>query len=169
MGRIKKAAAIRACQTKTETMTAIKDLGDAQRKLARIETRINDQIAVITEAEKDGIEALRARIEELQSGIQFWCEANRAALTADGSKTANLITGEVSWRQRPPSVSVRQADKVLEYLRAFGLDAFIRTKEEVNKEAVLANPAAVSGIPGLTVATGVEDFSVMPFEVEVTQ
>ncbi|MDR1660890.1 MAG: host-nuclease inhibitor Gam family protein [Azoarcus sp.] len=46
------------------------------------------------------------------SGIQLWCEAHRAELTTTGGKTTNLVTGEVSWRQRPPSVSVRQQEKV---------------------------------------------------------
>ncbi|EIW8338268.1 host-nuclease inhibitor Gam family protein, partial [Salmonella enterica] len=38
------------------------------------------------------------------------------------------------------------------------------TKEEVNKEAVLADPAAVKGIVGITVKQATESFYVDPFE-----
>ncbi|MDR0673328.1 MAG: host-nuclease inhibitor Gam family protein [Zoogloeaceae bacterium] len=166
MTKAKKTAAHYVCQSRDETQTAIRELGDAQRELTRLETVINDAIAAIAARHKDNVDALKTRIDTLTSGIQLWCEANRAALCATG-KTANLVTGEVSWRQRPPSVSVRQQEKVIETLRALGLSRFLREKTEVNKEAILAEPAAVSGIAGITVVTGVEDFAVTPFEIEV--
>lgn len=156
-----------ACQTKEDTQSAICELGLVQRELVRVETEINDQIAAITDSRKVQIEALKMRSEALLKGIQTWCEAHRAELCKDGGKTANLITGEVSWRQRPPSVSIRAVDKVLETLRALGLDRFIRTKEEPNKEAMLADPKTVQGIAGVTINAGVEDFAVTPFEQEV--
>lgn len=156
-----------ACQTKEQTMEAIRTLGDTQRELTRIETEMNDAIAEITSARKTEIEALKNRIETLISGIQTWCEANRAELCKGGAKTANLITGEVSWRQRPPSVSIRAAEKVLETLKALKLNRFIRTKEEPNKDAMLADPKSVSGIAGVKIVTGLEDFAVTPFEQEI--
>lgn len=156
-----------ACQTKEETQSAICELGLVQRELTRVETEINDEIAAITNDRKVQIEALKMRGEALVTGIQTWCEANRADLCKNGSKTANLITGEISWRQRPPSVSIRTVDKVLETLRNLGLDRFIRAKEEPNKEAMLADPKAVSGIAGITINSGLEDFAVTPFEQEV--
>lgn len=155
------------CQSKDQTMESIRALGDAQRELTRIETTMNDQIAEITAANKAEIDALKTRIESLTAGIHTWCEAHRAELCANGGKTANLITGEVAWRQRPPSVSIRAVDKVLDTLRALGLSRFIRSKEEPNKEAMLADPKAVSGIAGISIVTGVEDFTVQPFEVDV--
>jgi phage host-nuclease inhibitor protein Gam len=167
MAKQKRVAAVYVCQSKDETMTAIKELGDVQRELKRAETWVNDEIAKIVEAEKDRIEALKARRESLTDGIQNWCEANRAALCANGGKTANLITGEVAWRQNPPSVSVRQVDKVIDTLKALRLDRFLREKTEVNKDAILADPKAVAGVAGITVVSGVETFAVTPFEVEV--
>lgn len=168
MARQKIKAVAYACQTKDQAIEAIRTLGDTQRELVRIETEINDKIAEATASRKTEIDALRTRIETLTAGIQTWCEAHRAELCAGGGKTANLITGEVSWRQRPPSVSIRAVDKVLETLRALGLTRFIRSKDEPNKEAMLADPKSVAGISGITIVTGVEDFAVQPFEVEVT-
>jgi len=155
------------CQSKEQTMQAIRELGDAQRELVRIETEVNDAIAAITDGRKEEIEAHKTRIETLHNGIQTWCEAHRAELLAGGGKEANLITGLVKWRLRPPRVSIRAADKVIERLRALGLSRFIRSKDEPNKEAMLADPTAVAAIAGISIVTGVEDFVVEPFEVEV--
>lgn len=165
--RTKAPAMAYACQNKEQTMEAIRTLGDAQRELIRIETEINDAIAEITNARKSEIEALKTRCDTLINGIQTWCEANRVELCKNGGKSANLITGEVSWRQRPPRVSIRAVDKVLDTLKALGLSRFIRAKEEPNKEAMLAEPKAVQGIAGITIVTGQEDFAVTPFEQEV--
>jgi len=165
--RKKTQAAQWTCQSKDMTMQAIRNLGDAQRELLRVETEINDQIAAITAGRKDEIEALKTRIDTLAGGIQTWCEAHRSELLAGGGKEANLITGLIKWRQRPPSVSIRSVDKVLETLRSLGLGRFIRSKDEPNKDAMLADPTAVSGIAGISIVTGVEDFVIEPFEVEV--
>ncbi|OCN21072.1 hypothetical protein AN665_0211575 [Serratia marcescens] len=47
---------------------------------------------------------------------------------------------------------------------SLGLERFIRRKEEINKEAILNEPSAVSGVAGITVKTGIEDFAIVPFE-----
>lgn len=161
------AAAVPVPQSKADCAIYIKNLGDVQRDFERQRAEMNDAIANITKAHQPALEALTLRLQNLQSGIQTWCEANRATLIDGASKTANLITGEVSWRQRPPSVSVRGVDTVLETLQRMGLGRFVRSKEEINKEAILNEPDAVRGIAGLTIISGVEDFSIAPFAVEI--
>ena len=101
--------------------------------------------------------------------MQAWCEANRTELCGANDKlgkTANLVTGDVSWRQRPPSVTIKNADAVTETLLRMGLGRFVRVKNECNKEAMLQEPDAVRGIQGITITTGVEDFIVSPFEAQ---
>lgn len=161
-----KAATLEAPQSREETQSWIKELGDVQREHARISADLNDQIATLTEAHKPALNERADRIKVLQQGIQAWCEAHRGELTASGGKTVNLITGEVSWRQRPPSIAVRGAEAVLESLRTLGLHRFIRQKEEINKEALLNEPDIAAGIAGISVVKGKEDFAITPFEVE---
>lgn len=153
-------------QSKTDAMRDIKAIGDLQRELNRIEADINDEIATLTNKAAPRIDALRERITALQEGVHTWCEAHRVELCGKG-KTANLVTGEVNWRKRPPSVSLSKVDAVIAKLRELGLTRFIREKEEVNKDAILAEPAAVAGVKGIKVVTDVEDFVITPFEVEV--
>lgn len=163
-----KAPSADAPQTRDQVAAHIAEIGYLQRQFGRVQAELNDGISQLTQAAQPALAEYTARIEALQAGVQTWCEAHRDELTRDGKvKTANLVTGEVQWRQRPPSVTVRAADFVIEQLRNLGLARFVRVKEEVNKEAILAEPAAVAGIAGLTVKTGVEDFVITPFEQEI--
>ena len=159
-------AAAAVPQSKADAQRAIEHIGAAQRELTRIGTTINDQITAVTAQHTARIEHLRGHLAALQSGVQTWCEANRELLCGRG-KSANLITGEVAWRQRPPSVTVRNAEAVIDQLGALGLTQFVRVKHEVNKEAVLAAPDQVAGIKGLAISSGVEDFVITPFEIEL--
>jgi bacteriophage Mu gam like protein len=158
-----KAATLEAPQSREETQSWIKELGDVQREAARQTAAMNDEIGMITERYKDPLNTLTDRAKALQTGIQAWCEAHRTELTGKG-KTANLVTGEVSWRQRPPSIVIRGAESVLEALRSLGLQRFIRTKDEVNKDAMLNEPELAATVAGVSVRKGAEDFVIKPFE-----
>ena len=102
------------------------------------------------------------------------------------SKTVALPAGEIAWRQRPPSVKITKADLVLKTLKALGLGRYIRTKEEIDKDTILAAHSAarlapstdparaellaeadkLAAVSGIEIVTGVEDFAIVPFEQE---
>lgn len=167
--KTKASAASSVPQSKEDCAASIRVLGERLRDYERQRADLNDRIGQLTQQFQPVLEALSSQIETLRSGIQTWCEAHRVQLCGEGDrlgKTANLITGEVAWRLRPPSVSVRGADAVVDILKARQLGRFVRTKEEINKEAILAEPDAVRGVPGIQVVSGLEDFSVTPFEVD---
>ena len=167
--KAKAAAASNVPQSKDDCASSIRSLGDLMRQYERERAALNDAIAALAQQAQPVLEQLQSQIEALRAGIQTWCEANRVQLCGEDDrlgKTADLVTGEVSWRMRPPSVTVRGAEAVVDILKARNLQRFVRTKEEVNKEAILAEPGAVRGVPGIQVVTGLEDFSVVPFELE---
>lgn len=166
--KLKTKAQTYAPQTQNDCASDIKKLGDLQREFYRMTADMNDEIAAITKRYQPRLEGKTEQIETLQQGVQTYCEAHRDELTNSSKvKTANFITGEVQWRQRPPSIGIRGADAVVETLKRLGLGRFVRTKEEVNKEAMLNEPDAVRGVAGVTLVTGVEDFVITPFEAEV--
>lgn len=167
VSRLKAAAASYTPQSREQVSVDIKKIGDIQRELTRIEADANDQIAVIMNQNTPKIEALRAELDVLQKGVQTWCEANRSSITKGSSKTANLITGEVAWRTKPDSVSIKGVELVLEALKKLKLDRFIRRKEEINKDAILADKKAVENIKGISIVSGKEVFSITPFEQEI--
>lgn len=167
--RIKAKTLAAVPQSKSDCAAHIRSIGDLQREFERERAAMNDYIATITQQYQPRLTELTERIQALQAGVQAWCEAHRTELCGEGDKlgkTANLVTGEVSWRQRPPSVSIRGVETVLETLARMGLARFIRSKSEPNKEAMLNEPEAVRGIAGIHIVTGVEDFIVTPFEAD---
>lgn len=167
--RVKAPAMIDVPQTLDEVNRAIAEIGIAQRERDRIQADMNDALAATREGYEAQAAPYAARIKELTAAVQLWCEANRARLTENGkTKTAKLAAGEVSWRMRPPSVVVRGADMVLEALHRLGLHRFIRLKEEVNKEAVLAEPEIADQVKGLAISQ-VEDFIVKPWDTDLEQ
>lgn len=89
----------------------------------------------------------------------------RAALTC--LTLFEQTISEVSWRVRPPKVNLRGVPKLLDMLKGDRkLKKFVRVKEEINKDAILADPKAVQDIKGISISSGVEDFVIKPFEVE---
>ena len=165
--RLKAKAQLYVPQSRDEAAADIRKIGDLQRQFFRAQAAMNDDIAAITASAQPVLDEFKTQLASLQEAVQGYCEANRADLTNGGKvKTANLVTGEVQWRQRPPSVSVRGVESVIETLTRLGLSMFVRTKEEINKEAILNEPEKVKGVAGITVVTGVEDFVITPFEQE---
>jgi len=165
--KLKTKAAAYVPQTMDDCAADIRKLGDLHREYLRVAADMNDQVAAVTAKHQPELEALKGRIDLLQQGVQGYCEANRDTLTNGGkTKTAGFVTGDVQWRQRPPSVSVRGADAVIDTLKRLGLGRFIRTKEEVNKEAILNEPDDVRGVAGIALVTGQEDFVITPFEAK---
>jgi phage host-nuclease inhibitor protein Gam len=145
-----------------------RELGDLQRDIEREQAAMNDAIAAITQQHQPRLADLKEAEKAQMSAIQAWCEANRQVLTDGGkTKTVNMVTGEVAWRLRPPSVTLRMMDKIIEQLKAKRLaKRFLRIKEEVDKEAILKDPKAVDSVVGITINTGQEDFVVKPFAQE---
>lgn len=166
--RLKVQAEAYVPQTLDDCAADIRRIGDLQRQMIRAQTELNDRVAEITAAIAPLLESLKEQLKPLQAGVQVWCEANRNELTRGGKvKSASFVTGEVQWRQRPPSVSVRGVEGVLLQLVKLDLDRFIRVKQEINKDAILAEPEAVRGVAGISVITGVEDFVIVPAEIDV--
>lgn len=166
--RLKAKAQVYVPQTKGDAAADIRKIGDLQRELLRSNTEMNDAIAVIAHNFQPRLDAINEQLKILQEGVQGYCEAHRSELTDGGKvKTANFVTGEVQWRKRPPSVTLRGVEAVIETLKRLGFAKFVRTKEEINKDAILNEPDEVRGVAGITIVKDVEDFVITPFEQEV--
>jgi phage host-nuclease inhibitor protein Gam len=168
------ASAASVPQTKEEAAQAIAKIGEAQRARQVLESRMNEQIASIKEYYEELAQVHNEVIKSRSAGLQMFCEANRLQLTQMGKvKFASFTTGEVKWRTTPPKVTVRAAEAVLEMFRRFGMERFIRVKEEVNKEAILAEAGAAetiaaAGIAGVVISQA-EEFVIEPFETKLEE
>ena len=155
-------------QTQDEVAIAIKQIGDLEREQVRLSTLQADEKVAVDEKYTEKLTALKEQVKPLQKAVQAFCESRRLELTNGGKqKTAYFTTGEVQWRAKPPAVLAKGIDSILESLRNLGLFRFIRTKEELNKEAMLAEPEVARSISGVTIREGVEEFVIKPNDEEV--
>jgi phage host-nuclease inhibitor protein Gam len=165
--KLKTAAQNYVPQTRNEVADHINLIGSAQRELTRIELDIDDTVSQLRLAQQPKIEQLSNTIADLSAGVQTWCEAHRDEITDGGKvKFANLVTGEVNWRQRPPKVKTRGTDLLFEKLDRLGFKHLIRNNPELNKDAILANPKQAADA-GIEITTGVEDFVITPYEQQL--
>lgn len=156
-------------QSRDEAAATVRAIGDLNRQHARLEADMNDQLARIKEAFETKGEPLRQAAAEKTEGLKMWAEANRMALTGgDKTKTVDLGTGILKWRLRPPSVRLTRIEEVIARLKTLGLTRFLRVKEEVNKDALQAEPEVAQTVAGISIGSAGEDFIVEPFEAELS-
>ncbi len=170
--KIKTAAANYAIpRDREEADKFIFEIFAATRRRAVIQTALDAELADLKARYEDAAAPLNSSIDLLTKGLQTWCEANRRALLQGNLKTVKFGNGYVSWRMRPASVTLRGIEKIIKWCRAQRgrFARFLRFKIEVNKEAMLAEPDEASKIPGVTIASGGEDFIVTPLESKLDE
>ncbi len=159
----------RAAETATpprdrdEAEAYLERIGSIQREIQLNKTALAEAVARVTA----DIEASSAKLTEendrLFRGLQLWAEANRHALTDGGkTKTVRMGNGTIAWRLAPPSVQIKGQEAVLAYLMQKNGEEFLRTKVEINREAMLANAEQASKIPGVTIKSAGESFVIEP-------
>jgi len=149
---------------------AIQLLGNEQRRIVELTAERDTQLASLKASYDRQIAEVEARAEALTDGIQEFCEVRRRELTGDGRKKSfRFAAGEVAWRNRPPSVTVRRVQAAIEFcLAEKGLLKFLRTKHKINKDALRDDPETAATIPGVKIGSAGEDFYVEPFEPKPT-
>lgn len=157
-------------QSREAAAQALHEIGLAHREVARLEADLNDAISTLKADAEQAAQPLRDKAQALTDGLKTWAEANRDAITQGGRvKFAELGTGKISWRLRPPAVRITGVEKVIEAIRTLGLNGFLRVKTEINKDALAADPDKARLIAGVTIASAGEDFVVEPFETEIAK
>jgi phage host-nuclease inhibitor protein Gam len=110
----------------------LKEIGLLERELETIDGDAHRQIAEIKTAAVKAGEPVRKRIADLSALLGAYAEYNRAELFRD-KKTVQVFFGVFGYR-KSTAISVKKT--TLELLKKLGKIIFIRTKEEVDKEAM---------------------------------
>ena len=157
-----------AAQNEQDASDLIKTLGEKRREIMRVEAAMNDHIAQTKLEFEEQASPLLAEVTEIIDAVQAWAEVNRDELTKDGKvKTVKLMSGEFNWRTRPPKVGLRGKPKIIQALKDLGLTRFIRTSEDIDKDALLKEKEAASAIAGVTISSAGEDFAISPYELQI--
>lgn len=146
--------------------TAIKELGEVQRDLAITKAELDEQISNLQNAYSKLIDDLSKKEDDLTQQITAFCNKNFQLIFKDGSKTAKLITGEISRRKKPNSLLVENLELALAQLKEKKLECFIKVKEDLNKSALLNSPETIAEIEGIEIQTGLESLIIKPYSTQ---
>lgn len=142
-------------------------IGKEERTINAIQSEFNAEVDKLKSKAMTNVKPHQIKEMQLIQGLFAFAESHRHELTKDGKlKTVKLPTGNFSWRLNPPSVSLSNVKSILKILKEKGLKHFIRTKEEINKEAMLKEPDIAKEIKGVSIKQD-EYFIVVPAELEV--
>jgi phage host-nuclease inhibitor protein Gam len=147
----------------------LRRIGGLMRDRSLIQTALDANLAALkAEYEKKAL-PIAVETTGLMKGLQTWCEANRAELLHDGGKTVKFGNGEVAWRNRPASVTLRGVEAIIAYCKEKLGWLFLRVTIEVSKEMMLMNQEEARKIPGVTIASAGEDFIITPLSAELQE
>jgi phage host-nuclease inhibitor protein Gam len=142
-------------------------IGEAERASLVVQANLNAQVDTLKASAIAAVKPHQVRMKELLEGLYIFAERNRTELTEGGKrKSVELPTGIIGWRMTPPSVELEGVENIIESLKTLKLERFIRTKEEVNKEAMLREPEIATTVQGVTI-TQKEEFMAKPAQLEV--
>lgn len=161
-----KADAIQIPRNQEEAELLLGQIGGVQRKLTENEVSMNSQLSAVKDRYKKRADELKGVIEGAFKRLHAWAEANKATLLPSNKKTAEMSTGRVSWRRTPPKVTVKNTEKALAELKEKGLHRFIRTVEELDKEAIIADRDAAKDLEFITVGQKTE-FVAKPHDTNI--
>ncbi len=148
-----------------EAAEMIAEIGKLERQLKRAGANLEGVLAKVNTRAKDKAKPHHERISTLTAGLKKFCADRRAELTDNGKRQhIEFTSGECTWTKRPPRVSVRGGDdKAIILLKAHGLEALIRVKETIDRNAIRADPPLIENVKTITVGSAGEDFEVKPF------
>ncbi len=142
-------------------------IGEEQRAINEIQSCLNDAVDELKTKAMDDAKPHQEKVSELVEGLFAYAESNRDELTnGEKRKTVEVPTGTFGWRMTPPAVSLRDIPSILKNLKALKLKRFIRTKEEVDKEAMLKEPDVANKVKGVSIGQR-EEFVAKPSVLEV--
>lgn len=134
---------------------------ETEQEISRLENEVREEVlelvAKINKFKKKAqakAKPYEEKINELAKGVYIFAEGHRNELTDQGAKkTVELAAGDkIKWYFTPPAVEVEEEEEALEELERRKLSQFIRTKKEIDKEAILREPEKIRGLKYLFVS-----------------
>ena len=179
------AADVRIPQNRDEAAAMITEYGAAAIAVQRIEAELKEALAKEKKAAEDLAAPHLKKAYDLFQGLHTYCAANREQLLGNsGTKTVDFGTGTVKWRHNPPKVKISGGEEaVLDLIVQKKAEAmakddvateaaygnFLRVKIEIDREAMLKDPALARTIAGVSIPKGGEMFEVEPFGAELSE
>ena len=105
---------------------------------------MDEQIQAVREQYEAQLAAQNADLDQRMTLARFWSEANPQEFGA--ARSIETVHGVVGWRTGQPALKTLPGwtfDRVLQTLKTMGVLGYIRVKEEVHKQNLLADREAL--------------------------
>jgi len=156
-------------QTLEQATKVVRQIGEKKREIDEIQLVFNNQVEQLKAQATGQSLPHEQELSRLVEVLYAFAASHRDELTDRGKKkTVELPTGWFRWRLKPASVVLTKAEKlVIAALKQMGLERFVRTKEEVDKQAILREQEVAIGVAGFKIKQD-EFFEVRPADLRVT-
>lgn len=119
-------------------------LGEVERQLRALRDQFEQKVAVLKQQWLEASRPIEQERGRLQEQIERFYWERREELVAEGRKSVDLAFGRLGSRLSR-SVVVEDAALAQQWLETHGLDRFLRTRTEVDREAIRATLLAATG------------------------
>ena len=119
-------------------------LGEVERQLRALRDQFEEKVAVLKQQWLEASRPVEKERDRVQEQIEQFYWARRDELVAEGRKSVDLAFGRVGARLSR-SVVIEDATLAQQWLEAHGLDRFLRTRTEVDREAIRSTLLAATG------------------------
>lgn len=119
-------------------------LGEVERQLRALRDQFEEKVAVLKQQWLEASRPLETERDRVHDQIERFYWARRDELVAEGRKSVDLAFGRVGSRLSR-SVVVEDVALAQQWLEAHGLDRFLRTRTEVDREAIRSTLLSATG------------------------
>jgi phage host-nuclease inhibitor protein Gam len=134
---------VAARMTREDVEAAVRELCLASVRLDETQARMNLDLAAVRERFEPDLAALSATVDEQEATVRAWADAHPEEFAT--RKSLVMVHGALGYRTGQPTLKTVRGvtwEKVLALLR-HNLPHYVRVKEEVDREAILADREAL--------------------------
>lgn len=147
-------------ENKEECVELINEISRLELERRKQELELKRQIQKIQDEIGPGIVALQELIEGKVARVSAYLDTHSAVMFKKGTKSGETALADFGFRIGNPTLSTAKKWKWDDVIKALKLDdlmkAYVRTKEEVNKDLIKADYAADKITPEMLAAFGMK-------------
>lgn len=118
---------------------ALADVGKLEREIELLQLSLKERIADLQQQLETQQASLAAKRNQLLEEISDFAHDHRSDF--QGKQSRKLSSGELGWR-RSSKLDIADEATTLQRIKAFGLQEYLRVREEVDRMALKRAPAA---------------------------
>lgn len=125
--------------TREEAETLLGSLAKLKHQEASLKAEMDTRLLAVRKVYEDRLAALNDAVENMRQDLEAWAVSNRSEFA--GRQSLQMIHGTIGWRVNPPSLTPLRGftwASCIQRLLDLERMEHIRTKQEVNKESLLA-------------------------------